>query len=183
MIGLESLRWSLTLAFAVATGFHLARVLRPGGGERVTEALHLLMGGSMIVMIWPWGTWVPPGVWAVGFTISTGWFVTRAIRATGGRLTLMYFATAAAAMVWMSASMPEEHHLGHATMPGMSAATGYPAWISAALGAYLVAAALWWIARGMRLAPASPHGSTPHWAAVCHGMMSAAMGLSLLAMA
>ncbi|MFI5892930.1 DUF5134 domain-containing protein [Actinoplanes sp. NPDC051513] len=158
-------------------------MLRPGGGgDRVSEALHLLMGGSMIVMIWPWGTEVPAGVWVGGFTISTGWFLARAVRATGGRLTLMYFATAAAAMVWMSAAMPGGQHHDHASMPGMSATSGYPAWISVALGAYLVAAALWWVARGMRLAPTAPDGMTPHWSAVCHGMMSAAMGLALLAM-
>ena len=204
MIGLESLRWSLTLAFAVATGFHGARLLRPAVCDRVSETLHTLMGGSMIVMIWPWGAGVPAGVWAVAFTFSTGWFVTRAIRATGGRVSLMYFATAAAAMVWMSATMPAGHRHGPVSglseampamqtpMSGMPAATdsgaasahaGFPAWISGILGAYLVVAALWWVARGMRLAPTSPKGSGPHWAAVCHGMMSAAMGLSLLAMA
>jgi hypothetical protein len=242
MIGLESLRWSLTLAFAVATAFHGARLLRPAVCDRVSETLHTLMGGSMIVMIWPWGAGVPAGVWAVAFTFSTGWFVTRAIRAAGGRAPLMYFATAAAAMVWMSATMPAGH--GHRPTSGMSEAmpamqtpmsgtspaadpaasaqaapaqaadahaasaqaadahaasaqaadahaasahiasahAGLPAWISGILGAYLVVAALWWVARGMRLAPTSPKGSTPHWTAVCHGMMSVAMGLSLLAM-
>jgi hypothetical protein len=178
MIGLESLRWALTLAFAGATGFHLARVLRPGGGERVSEALHLLMGGAMIVMIWPWGDRVPAAVWAAGFTVSTGWFVTRAVRASGSRLTPIYFATAAAAMVWMSAAMPGGHQHHHPDTPPASTT-----WISLALGAYLVAAAGWWVARGMRLAPTAPHRATPHWAAVCHGMMSAAMGLALLATA
>ncbi|HEX5202226.1 DUF5134 domain-containing protein [Paractinoplanes rhizophilus] len=205
MIGLESLRWSLTLAFAVATGFHLARLLRPGAGaERISDALHLLMGGSMIVMIWPWGGGVPAGVWAAGFTVSTGWFAARAVRAGGWRFAepgvrwpvctaagaaAVYFATSAAAMVWMSVAMPapHQHHLGTAE-PAIGPATGpdigpAAAWVSAALGGYLVAAALWWVARGMRLAPAGPHGATPHWPALCHAMMSAAMGLALLAMA
>ena len=40
---------------------------------------------------------------------------------------------------------------------------GHPAWISAVLGAYLVAAALWWTARGMGLWPGTmaPLGPQP----------------------
>jgi len=184
MIGLESLRWSLTLAFAAATAFHLARVLRPARADLVSEVLHLFMGGSMIAMIWPWGTSVPASVWITGFTLSTGWFVSRAVLATGRRLAPAYFASATAAMMWMSAAMPAEQH---AEMPGMShephQVAGYPAWISAVLGAYLVAAALWWIVRGMHLKPTAPAARSPHWSSVCHATMSAAMGLAFLAMA
>ena len=60
---------------------------------------------------------------------------------------------------------------------------GYPAWISAALGAYLVAAALGWAVEGMRLRPAAVVPQSPRWPEVCHATMSAAMGLALLAMA
>jgi hypothetical protein len=64
-----------------------------------------------------------------------------------------------------------------------AAAAGYPAWVSAALGAYLVAAALWWAVRGMHLRPATIAPQAPRWPEVCHATMSAAMGLALLAMA
>jgi hypothetical protein len=178
MIGVESLRWALTLAFVVATAFHLTRVVRPGGGDRVSEFLHLFMAGSMIPMIWPWGATVPPSVWITGFTLSTGWFVSRAILATGSRLPPAHFATATAAMLWMCAAMPAA---GHHDMPGMRPAAAYPAWISAALGGYLVAAALWWTVRGMRLQPAVVAAWTPRWTEVCHATMSAGMGLVLLA--
>ena len=181
MIGLESLRWSLTCAFAAATVFHLVRVLRPGAGDRVSEALHLFMGGSMIVMIWPWGATVPPSVWATGFTLSTGWFLSRAVLAAGRRVAPIHFAAATAAMLWMSAAMPAQHP----SMPNMPEMSGYSqtAWISATLGGYLVAAALWWLVRGMHLRPsAAAAADAPNWSSVCHATMSAAMGLALLAM-
>ena len=182
MIGLESLRWALTCVFAVATLFHLVRVLRPAGAGVVDEVLHLFLGGAMIAMIWPWGSGVPAGVWVTGFTLSTGWFVSRAIVATGSRLAPIYFASAAASMLWMAATTSAEK----SDMPGMvgheHAPAGYPAWISAALGAYLVAAALGWAVEGMRLRPAAVVPQSPRWPEVCHATMSAGMGLALLAM-
>jgi len=162
MIGLESLRWALTCALAVATMFHLVRVLRPAGAGFVDEVLHLFMGGSMIAMIWPWGSGVPAGVWVTGFTLSVGWFVSRAILATGSRLAPIHFAGATAAMLWMAATTStrksEMSGMGHEHMT-----VGRPAWISAVLGAYLVAAALWWTARGMGLRPGTmaPLGPQP----------------------
>jgi hypothetical protein len=180
MIGLESLRWSLTVVFAIATAFHLTRVTRPAATaeERVSEALHLLMGASMIVMIWPWGAAVPSTWWISGFALSTGWFTAHAVRPAADRAAPVFFATAAATMVWMSAA-PKGHH-----MAGMAHG---PDWISTALGAYLVAAALGWVIRGMRLgrlgSGGPPPERPPHWTAVCHGVMSAGMGFSLLAMA
>jgi hypothetical protein len=87
-------------------------------------------------------------------------------------------------MLWMAATTSTEK----SEMPGMggmgreNAAAGYPAWISAALGAYLVAAALWWTVRGMRLRPAAAAPQALCWPEVCHATMSAAMGLALLAM-
>ena len=185
MIGLESLRWALTCALAVATMFHLVRVLRPAGAGFVDEVLHLFMGGSMIAMIWPWGSGVPAGVWVTGFTLSTGWFVSRAVVATGSRLAPIYFASATAAMLWMTATTSTEKSemSGMGGVPHAHAAAGYPAWISAVLGAYLVAAALWWTARGMHLRPAAMAPQSPRWPEVCHATMSAAMGLALLAMA
>ncbi|WP_051808916.1 DUF5134 domain-containing protein [Actinoplanes subtropicus] len=183
MIGLASLRWALTCALAVATMFHLVRVLRPAGAGFVDEVLHLFMGGSMIAMIWPWGSGVPAGVWVTGFTLATAWFVSRAILAPGRRHAPIYFASATAAMLWMAATTSAGKG-GMAGMSGMgqTATTGHPAWISAALGAYLVAAALWWTARGMHLRPAGVVPQAPRWPEVCHATMSAAMGLALLAM-
>lgn len=199
MIGLDSLRWVLTVAFGAASAFHLRRVLRPVrlsepvDENRVSEALHLLMGISMVVMIWPWGGSVPALVWVAVFTASTGWFVLRAMRSAGRRFVLGLFATSMAAMAWMGASMPAQASAAHGhdmTMGGMSMNTGrlgVSALISGTLGGYLVVTAFWWFFRGLRLgtlATAPEPGERPlSWSAVCHGLMSAGMGLTLLAMA
>src|SRR5690242_2802752 len=104
MIGLESLRWLLTVAFGGAALFHLHRILRPArafpaptGEHLLSEALHLVMGISMIAMIWPWGGHVPVAIWLVVFALSTGWFMARALWSAGHRLVLGYFATMMAA--------------------------------------------------------------------------------------
>jgi hypothetical protein len=199
MIGLESLRLLLTAAFGGASVFHLLRCVRPAGhfphpaGEhRFSEVLHLLMGVAMVVMIWPVGRLVPGPLWVAVFTLSAGWFAARAVRSTGRRLVLGFFATAMGAMVWMGVTRPApasaHDHVERGGMPGMSLGDGslhYTAWVSAALGAYLVAAAIWWVLRGLRiggLAGAGAEPRSPSWTALCHGLMSAGMGLALLTM-
>jgi uncharacterized protein DUF5134 len=163
----------LTLAFGGAAGFHLVRWLwRAQPGHE--DALHLVMGLSMIVMIWPWGGAVPESAWITVFTLSAGWFLARAVGAR--RAVPLFFASAMAAMVWMSAAAPAGPHR-HGV---------HRNWVSAGLGAYLVAAAVWWAVRGMRLGRLSAAGADlrpPDWAALCHATMSAGMGLALLAMA
>ncbi|GAA2625650.1 DUF5134 domain-containing protein [Paractinoplanes durhamensis] len=176
MIGLESLRWILTLAFGGAAAFHLVRWLRRAE-PRHEDALHLLMGLSMIVMIWPWGDAVPESAWITMFTLSAGWFLARAV-ASARRMVPLFFASAMSAMVWMSAAAPTG---GHAHLHPMGRN-----WVSAGLGGYLVAASVWWLVRGMRLGRLSPTGADLRpvdWPALCHGTMSAGMGLALLAMA
>jgi hypothetical protein len=205
MIGLEPLRWLLTLVFAGTTAFHLVRSLRPGAfpppsaEHRFSEVLHLLMGASMIVMIWPWGRVVPVAGWVSVFTVCTGWFAARAVRSTGRRIVPVFFATSMGVMVWMGASMPADAASGPGAapmtdMPGMVMAGphGLTAWVSGALGGYLVLAAFWWIFRGARVgtlagarsgAGAVARPRPVGWTAVCHGLMSAGMGLALLTMA
>lgn len=196
MIGLESLRWLLTVAFGSTAVFHLVRCLRPipawpspAAEHRVSETLHLVMGLSMIVMIWPWGEIVPMPVWIVLFALSTGWFVARTVWATRRRAVPAFFATVMATMVWMGASVPAQATAGdHAgmAMAGMQRAPiGYAGWCSALLGGYLVLAALWWAGRGMRiggLATATAVSRPLGWPALCHAVMSAGMGVALLTM-
>jgi hypothetical protein len=198
MIGLGSLRWLLTAAFGAASLFHLGRCLRPrssfahpAGEHRFSEVLHLLMGAAMVVMIWPWGRVVPTGVWAVVFACSAAWFVARAVWSAGRRLMLGFFATAMGAMVWMGLMMPAQASTHEVPgMPGMAmSAPGRYGWISGVLGTYLVVAAIWWVLRGLRLGglpsddtAAAACSHPPIWIALCHGLMSAAMGLALLAM-
>jgi hypothetical protein len=189
MIGLVSLRWVLTAAFAGAAVFHLAGCVRSahagrprGVRRRTSEVLHLLMGVSMIAMVWPWGEVVPRLLWLALFAAATAWFGARALWSPGGRLVPVFFATAMAAMVWMTVSMPAAGSQSHHHHGGV----GYAGWVSGVIGGYLVLAAGWWIVRGMRLgglstADAAPRA--PHWPAVCHGVMSVGMGLTLLAMA
>jgi hypothetical protein len=199
MIGLESLRWLLTVAFGGAAVFHLLRCVRPSAagparvvGTRISELLHLLMGVSMIAMVWPWGEAVPRAAWILVFTVSTGWFVVRTASAARRRLVPAFFATVMAAMVWMGASTParasagDPHH-GVAMATTGHTAAGYPGWISAGLGGYLVLAALWWVIRGSGIGVLSPATAVAaarplNWSALCHGVMSAGMGLALLAM-
>jgi hypothetical protein len=71
-------------------------------------------------------------------------------------------------------------------MPMVNGSLPCTAWISAALGAYLVAAAVWWVLRGMRVGSLASADAEPRplsWTALCHGLMSAGMGLALLTMA
>jgi hypothetical protein len=154
--------------------------------------LHLVMGPSMIAMVWPWGAAVPAAAWLVVFMMSTGWFVVRAVWTSRRRAVPMFFATATGTMVWMGAAMP-----GHASagahggmdMAAMGhAPVGYAGWVSALLGGYLVLAAFWWMGRGMRISGLSAATTDavacpPGWSALCHGVMSAGMGIALLAMA
>jgi hypothetical protein len=182
VIGLASLRWILTVAFVLTSGYHLARCLRPG--DRISEALHLTMGGSMIVMIWPWGRGVPVPLWAAVFTASTGWFVARTFWTTGRRRVPLIFASSMAAMVWMGVSMPAQASDMESNMAGMSmpaGSVGVTGWVSGLVGGYLVAVAFWWFARGLRLGPDDPRPVS--WSSLCHGLMSIGMGLALLAMA
>jgi hypothetical protein len=199
MIGLASLRWVLSAVFVLTSGFHLARCLRPRrlpgpvARSRVSEALHLIMGVSMIAMIWPWGAIVPVPVWAAVFTASTGWFAAQTWRPTGRRRVPVFFASSMAAMVWMGVSTPAQASSGDRSgmvMDGMAMSSGPPGvtgWISGLLGGYLVVVAFWWFARGLRLGPAPlVAGRRPpplSWSALCHGLMSIGMGLALLAMA
>jgi hypothetical protein len=195
MIGLASLRWVLSTAFVLTSGYHLARCLRPRrlpgpiAETWISEALHLVMGISMIVMIWPWGEVVPVPVWAAVFTASTGWFVARTFRSTGRRLVPIFFASSMAAMVWMGVSMPAQASAGShpgMAMEGMSmpaGSIGVTGWVSGLLGGYLVAVAFWWIFRGLRLGPVVGRPRPLSWSSLCHGLMSIGMGLALLAMA
>lgn len=201
MVGISSLQWLLTVAFAGAAVFHLVRltsslraaasrgaaVLPPTGDGRISESLHLAMSVAMIVMLWPWGARVPAIVWIVVFTASTGWFVVRTVRVPGRRLSSGFIAVTTAAMVWMAASPAHAAAGGtahHDHAAGHSAADGYAAWISAGLGTFLVLVALWWVARALRLGSLhqQPDGASVNWPGLCHGVMSAGMGLALLSM-
>jgi hypothetical protein len=183
----ESLRWVLTVALVVASAYHLTRVFL--SSDRISEALHFTMGASMVAMLWPWGGAVPAPVWVAVFTASTGWFAARAFRGAGRRLVQGVFATSMAAMAWMGATMPAMAASPAMSMPDMPmehqlTTTGV---VSGLLGGYLVVAAGWWFFRGLRLgglASTPDCGPRPlSWSALCHGLMSAAMGLALLAMA
>jgi uncharacterized protein DUF5134 len=188
----ESLRWVLTAALVLASAYHLTRVPRVLGAERVSETLHLTMGVSMVAMLWPWGSAVPAPLWVAVFTASTGWFAARALRSAGRRLALSLFAGSMAAMAWMGATMPAmaassmSMSMGDMPMEGPGRLTTGGV-ISGLLGGYLMVAAGWWFVRGLRLgglATTPAPGPRPlSWSAICHGLMSAAMGLALLAMA
>lgn len=200
MIDSDPLRWLLTVAFGGASISHLLQRLRPSPAwpslvaeHRLSEILHSAMGLSMIAMIWPWGAAVPAAVWIVVFMMSTGWFLVQAARTSRRRAVPAFFATATGTMVWMGASIhghasPGGH--GGMDMAGMRhAPVGCAGWVSALLGGYLVLAAFWWVGRGVHLAGLSAATTTDavarplDWSALRHGVMSAGMGIALLAMA
>jgi hypothetical protein len=198
----ETLRWLLTVALAGATVFHLGRAVRPRlrHEHRIAESLHAAMGLAMVAMLWPFGRAVPVSAWLVVFAGSAGWFAAQASRAGKGRIVPIYFASAAAAMVWMSGTMPAA---GPSAMPGTSAmaadmampgmahpAGGRTLWAAAAIGGYLVAAGLCWLLGGLRLGALRPAAApqdtaarcATHWPALCHGVMGLSMGLAVLTM-
>jgi hypothetical protein len=199
--GPESLRWLLTAALVVASAYHLTRVPRVPGAERVAETLHLVMGVAMVAMLWPWGAAVPAPVWVAVFTASTGWFLLRAVRLTARRVVSVLFAGSMAAMAWMGAAMsamasatpgaaPDDSAMPGMAMDGMPMSSGHlspTGVVSGVVGGYLLIVAGWWFVRGLHLgglATTPAPGPRPlNWSAVCHGLMSAAMGLALLAMA
>jgi Domain of unknown function (DUF5134) len=185
VIGPEPLRWVLTAAFVLASAYHVTRFPRSLGADRLSEAVHLTMGVSMVAMIWPWGDVVPAPVWVAVFTASTGWFVARAVGSAGRRLVPAFFATSMAAMVWMGASMPAQASAGRhqMTMDMPAGSLGLAGWVSGVLGGYLVLAAFWWFFRGLRLGRLSAGVRPLSWSSLCHGLMSIGMGLALLAMA
>jgi uncharacterized protein DUF5134 len=181
MVVPEPLRWLLTLALTGSTAFHLGRALRPAGVEgRIAESLHAVMGLAMVAMLWPFGRAVPASAWLVVFAGAAGWFAAQASRAGKRRIVPAYFATTAAAMVWMSGTMPAGPAMD---MPGMEHASGggRAAWAGAVIGCYLVVAGLGWLLSGLRLGP-SVKPAPCHWPAVCHGVMSVSMGLAMLAL-
>lgn len=196
MIGLGSLRLLLTLMFVVTSCFHLVRCL-PVAGRRAcdspaVEAVHLLMGLSMIAMIGPWAAVVPVLWWVLVFGCAGIWFTVRAVRTGGRGPTYAYLASMTGAMAWMglsellTAPATVAGHPGHGMAPAADTRPG--ALVSATLGVYLITAGCWWWARGMRVATLGERGAATaresiQWHAVCHGLMSAGMGLVLLAVA
>jgi len=182
----DSLRWVLTVAFVLASAFHLTRVPRVPGPAKVSEALHLTMGLSMIAMLWPWGAVVPLPAWVGVFTVAALWFAVRTRLTAGRRLVPAFFATTMATTVWMALEMPAEAAApAMADMPDMPAMSGPVPVVSAILGAYLVVAAFWWFARGLRLGTLAAPAAAPRlgWSSLCHGVMCIGMGFALLAMA
>ena len=193
MVVPDSLRWLLTLALTAGTVFHSGRALRPrlSHEHRIAEALHAVMGAAMVAMLWPFGRVVPGPAWLVVFAGSTGWFAGQASRAGRRWVVPVYFASAAAAMVWMSSAVPAGHPMAM-DMPGMAhVSSGERVWVAGAIGGYLVAAGLCWLISGLRLGalPARSRETAPeaaacgtHWPALCHGVMGVSMGLAMLTM-
>jgi uncharacterized protein DUF5134 len=207
----EPLLWLLTVALAGATAFHVGRALRPRlrPEHRVAEALHAVMGLAMVAMLWPFGRVVPASAWLAVFAGSTGWFAAQASSAVNGRIVPAYFASAGAAMVWMSSAMraapvmatvgsamtagPATAAFGDAMptatdmavdMPGMG---HHAVWAAAVIGGYLVAAGLCWLLGGLplgalRTTPRETARCDTHWPALCHGVMGVSMGLAVLTM-
>ncbi|HEY0532327.1 MAG TPA: DUF5134 domain-containing protein [Actinoplanes sp.] len=181
------LQWLLTLALAGGAVFHLGRAARPRltHEHRIAESLHAVMGLAMVAMLWPFGRVVPGSAWLVVFAGSAGWFAAQASRAGRQWVVPVYFASTAAAMVWMSSAVPATPAMD---MPGMTHAPNGPAvWAAAAIGGYLVAGGLCWLLSGLRLGalrtgPPETARCETQWPALCHGVMGVSMGLAMLTM-
>jgi hypothetical protein len=197
MIANDGLRWVLSVVFGGLAGYHLLQCLRrptsrpsPMAEHWLSEVVYLVMGLSMLAMIWPWRPAVPDVAWVVIFTVSTGWFLIRAVSALSDRVAPVLSAVATGVMVWMVASMPRPPSAGgHGgmDMAGMGhVPVGGAGWAGPLLGGYLVLAACWWVGRAMRigrlLSGTNAVARPLDWSALCHGVMSAGMGMALLAM-
>ncbi|PWI42662.1 DUF5134 domain-containing protein [Streptomyces sp. ICBB 8177] len=196
MIAATGLRWTLTLAFALVTTFSVTRAVRPGAGhggsansQRVTHALHALMGLAMIAMAWPWGRRLPVAPQVALFSLAAVWFVAsvalndRRMWAHDGdghpRLHGFLHAVMMGAMAWMVAVMPDAMKGGRpsagggtgsmADMPGMAMSgsgggmtmslRGAEHTVCVALLAVFVAMTLWWLSRTFDTARATPPDS------------------------
>jgi hypothetical protein len=198
MAGSFALRWTLTVAFALAGGYCAAqcatwlRVRRTGNAAAVAANMaHSAMSVAMIAMVW----WAPS--WRVitwemaGFAVAGGWFAVRTValgqRAIGcgvrtspdggaihSKLACAHYAAAMAAMVWMLAAMLGRG--GMASMPRHVGSTPASRAVTAAvLGGYFVVASALWLVVGRRRERVA--GST------AHALMSAAMGTAFLTLA
>ncbi|MEU8021976.1 MULTISPECIES: DUF5134 domain-containing protein [Micromonospora] len=193
-----ALQWPMTLALMAVTSYHGFRFLGPasaraGSGRaarcRIAEGVHLLMGVAMTAMVWALG--VPQAVWLVLFVPAGVWFAALTARrpsAPGSRAATGYFALSSAAMVWMT-GLPGGHAGPHGQHGAATSAGWWPPLVSLALGGYLLLAAGWWAARGVRLTPAwrdhvpagRPGVAGARAEGLCHATMGVVMGLMLLA--
>ncbi|TCO55027.1 DUF5134 domain-containing protein [Actinocrispum wychmicini] len=98
--------WALTVVFAAAATWFLVGCARPVActSERITRGTHVLMGLTMIGMVW--GTELPVWLQVTYFGAVTFWFAGLATvphRSEG--LPAMHHALMAAAMAWMVVTM------------------------------------------------------------------------------
>jgi hypothetical protein len=117
-------RWILSVAFAVAAGYYLRHVIkrwksRPGWWSTLDNGLHVVMGISMIAMLWSWSSVVPIMVYVTVFTAAMLWFVAEALfiaqpsasgpvvvgHATRHPHDAWYHAMMMGSMVWMAVVM------------------------------------------------------------------------------
>jgi Domain of unknown function (DUF5134) len=137
-------RWVLSVAFAVAVGYYLSRMVthRRSGVRRpvLDEGLHALMGVAMIAMLWSWGSGVPIMAYVLVFTAATLWFVAEALFAARSPVTgrsgpalcagpagnAWYHALMMGSMVWMAVllSAASAGATGGGASDGMSAMPG-----------------------------------------------------------
>jgi hypothetical protein len=117
-----TLRWIVTIAFAVTGVFCVFRCLQGGPAHsRVSDVLHVLMCAGMIVMAWPAGMDFARVPQLVLFTAAAVWFVGMLVFGVGGhgRWSLAHHALMMAAMAWMLLVMPAA--MAGMTMDGMAA--------------------------------------------------------------
>jgi Domain of unknown function (DUF5134) len=135
--------------------------------ERITGGSHVLMGASMLAMVW--GTSLPLWLQVAFFTAVTLWFAGLATvphRPHGFRA--LHHAVMAAAMVWMVIAMSTGHPMHHRS-------TSVTVIVSVALACYFVLAAV------PLIYTALTHRHHPLDAAG-HAVMSIGTGVLLLGM-
>jgi hypothetical protein len=76
MIASPMAQWALSALFALVVAYSVSRIARSvSTRERVSYGIHALMGGTMFVMVWPWGMTLPPILQIVVFSLAALWFV------------------------------------------------------------------------------------------------------------
>jgi hypothetical protein len=197
MIDSLLLRWALTVALATAT-------LWPVTGHRrsradaatfwISSAAHVLVGGAMIAMLWPWGGIVPGGLEITVFAVTAAWFFRLGtVPRPAPRWPDLHHAIMAVAMIWMTLAMPATE-LPVTGMAGhrhgdLPSSVGMPTLLLLAgvvLAGYFLLAVVPWLSRATLDLRATGAAGTPRrhrhaFEAAGHALSSAAMGVLVLA--
>jgi hypothetical protein len=194
VISSPAAQWLLSALFAVVIAYAVVHLGRSSSiRDKISYAIHTVMGLAMLAMVWPWGMVVPPIVQIVVFTAGALWFVSLLLfpgmgkpvdGAPGhhdGRAKTVYHGAMMAGMVAMAVGMAEIG--GGQSFPSgtvTTTATGVGTRAAAATGSTAMPGM-----PGMAMSAGAvlPGGGVPVWANVLAIACAIAFGVASLAFA